>query len=76
MVHEGEVKVSIITENLTRSSRWTLVAGHSSQGWVPPPFPLAQGAWAASTVATFGGRGISAGVSEGTEITKCYGQCH
>jgi len=52
MVHEGEVKVSIITENLTRSSRWTLVAGHSSQGWVPPPFPLVQGAWAASTVAT------------------------
>jgi hypothetical protein len=52
MVHEGEVKIYITTENLTRSSRWTLLAGHSSEGWVPPPFPLAQGAWAASTAST------------------------
>jgi hypothetical protein len=52
MLHEGEVKVYISCENLTRWSRWALLAGHSSQGWVPPPFPLAQGAWAASTVAT------------------------
>ncbi len=52
MVHEGEVKVAIAGQNLTRSSRWTLVAGHSSDGWVPPPFPLAQAAWAASTAAT------------------------
>jgi hypothetical protein len=62
MVHEGEVKVYITTENLTRSSRWTLVAGHSSEGWVPPPFPLAQGAWAASTVAT-----LSRLLPQGTE---------
>ncbi len=51
-LHEGEVKVYITCENLTRSSRWTLLAGHSPEGWVPPPFPLAQGAWAASTVVT------------------------
>ena len=52
MLHEGEVKVYVTCENLTRLSRWTLLAGHSSNGWVPPPFPLAQAAWAASTVAT------------------------
>ena len=52
MVHEGEVKVAVTTQNLTRTSRWTLLAGHSSEGWVPPPFPLAQAAWAASTAAT------------------------
>jgi hypothetical protein len=51
-VHEGEVKVYVTCKNLTHSSRWTLLAGHSSDGWVPPPFPLAQGAWAASTAAT------------------------
>ncbi|PKB72394.1 MAG: hypothetical protein BZY87_00135 [SAR202 cluster bacterium Io17-Chloro-G6] len=52
MVHEGQAKVSVRLENLTRSSRWTLLGGHSSEGWVPPPFPLAHGAWAASTVST------------------------
>ena len=52
MVHEGEVKISVRCENLTRSSGWTLLGGHSSEGWVPPPFPLAHGAWAASTVST------------------------
>ena len=52
MVHEGEAKIYINCDNLTRSSRWALLAGHSSQGWVPPPFPLAQAAWAASTVTT------------------------
>ena len=52
MEHEGEVKVYAVSENLTRTSRWTLLAGHSSAGWVPPPFPLAQGAWAASTAST------------------------
>jgi hypothetical protein len=51
-LHEGEVKVYITCENLTHTSRWALLAGHSPKGWVPPPFPLAQGAWAASTVAT------------------------
>lgn len=51
-LHEGEVKVYITCENLTRLSRWTLLAGHSPKGWVPPPFPLAQAAWAASTAAT------------------------
>ncbi len=49
---EGEVKVYVVSENLTRTSRWTFLAGHSSAGWVPPPFPLAQGAWAASTATT------------------------
>ena len=52
MVREGEVKVYATSENLTRSSRWTFLAGHSSAGWVPPPFPLAQAAWAASTATT------------------------
>ena len=52
MVHEGEVKVSVSCENLTRWSRWTLLGGHSSEGWVPPPFPLAHAAWAASTAST------------------------
>jgi hypothetical protein len=52
MVHEGEAKVSISCENLTRASRWTVLGGHSSEGWVPPPFPLAHAAWAASTAAT------------------------
>jgi hypothetical protein len=52
MVHEGEVKVYVTCKNLTHSSRWSLLSGHSSAGWVPPPFPLAQGAWAASTLVT------------------------
>lgn len=52
MAHEGEVKVYISCENLTRTSRWTVLGGHSSEGWVPPPFPLAQSGWAASTAAT------------------------
>jgi len=62
MVHEGEAKVYVTCENLTRSSRWTLLAGHSSEGWVPPPFPLAQGAWAASTAFT-----LSRLLPQGTE---------
>ena len=52
MEHEGEAKVYVITENTTHTSRWTVLAGHSSPGLVPPPFPTAQAAWAASTVAT------------------------
>lgn len=52
MIHEGGAKIYVTCENLTRSSRWTLLAGHSSEGWVPPPFPLAQAAWAASTATT------------------------
>ena len=67
MVHEGEVKVSVRCENLTRSSRWTLLGGHSSEGWVPPPFPLAHAAWAASTASTlsrllFQGTGVADGL--------------
>jgi hypothetical protein len=62
MLHEGEVKVYVTCENRTRRSRWALLAGHSSKGWVPPPFPLAQGAWAASTVAT-----LSQLLPQGTE---------
>ena len=52
MAHEGEAKVYVTCENLTRSSTWTLLAGHSSQGFVPPPIPLVYAAWAASTVTT------------------------
>ena len=52
MAHEGEVKVAVACENLTHSSRWTVLAGHSSDGWVPGPFPLSQAAWAASSAAT------------------------
>jgi uncharacterized OsmC-like protein len=50
--HEGEVKVYVSCTNLTRTGRWTLLAGHSSEGWMPPPVPLAYAALAASTVAT------------------------
>ena len=52
MEHEGEVEVYVASNNLTRSSRWSFLAGHSSNGWVPPPFPFAQAAWTASTTAT------------------------
>ena len=52
MEHEGEAKVYIVTENTTHTSRWTVLAGHSSPGLVPPPFPTAQAAWAASTATT------------------------
>jgi len=50
--HEGEVKVYLTWANLTRPGRWTLLAGHSSEGWMPPPVPLAYAAFAASTVTT------------------------
>jgi uncharacterized OsmC-like protein len=49
---EGEVKLYLTCENLTRPGRWTLLAGHSSVGWMPPPVPLAYAALAASTVTT------------------------
>jgi uncharacterized OsmC-like protein len=49
---EGEVKLYLTCENLTRPGRWTLLAGHSSAGWMPPPVPLAYAALAASTVTT------------------------
>ena len=52
MEHEGEAKVYIVAENTTHTSRWTVLAGHSSPGLVPPPFPTAQAAWAASTATT------------------------
>jgi hypothetical protein len=42
---EGEVKLYL-------TWRWTLLAGHSSAGWMPPPVPLAYAALAASTVTT------------------------
>src|SRR5262249_51335920 len=42
--HEGEVKVYLTCANFTRPGRWTLLAGHSSEGWVPPPVPLAYAA--------------------------------
>jgi uncharacterized OsmC-like protein len=50
--HEGEVKVYVACANRTRPGRWTLLAGHSSEGWMPPPVPLAYAAIAASTVTT------------------------
>jgi uncharacterized OsmC-like protein len=49
---EGEVKIYLTCENLTRPGRWTLLAGHTSAGWMPPPVPLAYAALAASTVTT------------------------
>ena len=52
MEHEGEVEVYVASDNLTRSSKWSFLAGHSSSGWVPPPFPFAQAAWAASAAST------------------------
>ena len=52
VAHEGEAKVYVSCDNLTRSSAWTLLAGHSSQGLVPPPFPMVQAGWAASSAAT------------------------
>ena len=52
MLHEGEAKLYVTTENLTHISRWTLMAGHSSPGLIPPPFPSAQAGWAASTATT------------------------
>lgn len=52
MQHEGEAKVYVTTRNLTHISRWTLLAGHSSPGLIPPPFPSTHAGWAASTVAT------------------------
>jgi uncharacterized OsmC-like protein len=49
---EGEVKLYLTCENLTRPGRWALLAGHSSAGWMPAPVPLAYAALAASTVTT------------------------
>lgn len=54
MAHEGEAKVYVTCQNGARTSRWTVLGGHSSPGWVPPPFPLSHSAWAASTAATLG----------------------
>jgi uncharacterized OsmC-like protein len=50
--HEGEVQLYLTCENRTRPGRWTLLAGHSAAGWMPPPVPLAYAALAASTVST------------------------
>jgi hypothetical protein len=50
--HEGEVKIYVTCANPTRLGRWTLLAGHSAEGWMPPPIPLAYAALAASTVST------------------------
>lgn len=49
---EGEVKIALACANRTRPGRWTLLAGHSEEGWVPAPVPLAYAAVAASTVTT------------------------
>ena len=50
--HEGEVKIYLTCANPTRPGRWTLLAGHSAEGWMPPPIPLVYAALAASTVTT------------------------
>jgi uncharacterized OsmC-like protein len=47
--YEGEVDVHLSWQNLTRQSRCALLAGHTSEGWAPPPVPLAYAALAAST---------------------------
>lgn len=52
MGHEGEAKVTVRFANQTRSSGTIFLAGHSSDGWVPGPFPTAHSGWAASTVVT------------------------
>jgi hypothetical protein len=52
MIHEGEAKVYVEYDTPARPYRWTYQAGHSSNGWVSPPFPFSLGAWAASTVST------------------------
>ena len=54
MTHEGEAKVTVRCANLTRSSGWIIVGGHSFQGWVPGSFSLTHAGWVASTVATLG----------------------
>jgi hypothetical protein len=52
MTSEGEAKISIRCGNLTRPSRWIVLGGHSTDGMVPGPFPLAHSGWLSSTVAT------------------------
>ena len=52
MAHEGEVKVAVACENLTHSSFWPVLAGHSFRWMVPGPLPLVQAAWAASFATT------------------------
>ena len=54
MTQEGEAKVTVRCANLTRSSGWIILEGHSFQGWVPGPLPLVHACWAAPTVATLG----------------------
>ena len=76
MAHEGEAKVYVHCDNLTRSSTWTLLGGHSSRGLVPPPFPLAQAAWAASTAATLDRllpRDAGSGEGLGVQLTMAGG---
>ncbi|NQW24676.1 MAG: hypothetical protein HQ475_14700 [SAR202 cluster bacterium] len=67
MVHEGEAKVSVSCENLTHLSRWIFLGGHSSDGWVSPPFPMAHGAWAASTASTLS-RLLPLGAEDASDI--------
>jgi hypothetical protein len=67
--HEGEVKLYLTCENRTRPGYWTLLAGHSSAGWMPPPVPLAYAALAASTVTTLQQFGATdAGPSAGFHV--------
>lgn len=54
LTREGEVKLYLRCENGGRMARWIVMAGHSSEGWVPAPVPLAQAALAASTAHTLG----------------------
>ncbi len=68
MTDEGEAKIYVTTQNLTHTSRWTLVAGHSSNGWAPPPFPTAQAGWAASTATTLSRLLPLEGVGSATDL--------
>jgi uncharacterized OsmC-like protein len=49
---EGEVKLHLTCEDAGRTGRWSLIGGHTSEGWVPRPADLALAALAASTVGT------------------------
>ncbi len=52
LTREGEVKLYLSCRNGSRTARWMIVAGHSGEGWVPAPVPLAHAALAASSAHT------------------------
>lgn len=52
LAEEGEVTCFFSCENFSGPGRWAILAGHTMEGWVPPPAPLVLGALAGSTAAT------------------------